>query len=358
MSWPKHGANPEHLISSLGKTLKENSIDFSVNTNPLGCPTFIKEDWPSFLGLVEHYPDPYGERLKEKIAEHNDVQVEQVLLGNGAAELIFLIGQLFQGERALIVEPTFIEYHDSCEAFGCEVQSLILKEEDGWQLHYERIESKLAEVDLVFLCHPNNPTGVVYEANLFTRLLERAEETKTMLVIDEAFYDFCEESHSLAEYTKTSKQLIVLRSMTKMYAIAGLRLGYLLAHKEVVAKLTRLLPHWNVNGLAQEIGFRCLQEDKFVARTKQTIAKEREKLTRVLTELGYYCSPSKVNYFLLRDPDASSDELLNYLLDEGIVSRHTHNFHGLNGNYLRLAIKLADENERLLAALKRWKQQC
>lgn len=358
MSWPKHGANPQHLISSLGKTLKKNSLDFSVNTNPLGSPTFIQEEWSSFYEIVEHYPDPYGQRLKEMIAKLNDVHVEQVLLGNGAAELIYLIGQSFQGERALIVEPTFIEYRDSCEAFGYKVQSLILKEEDGWQLHYEMLESKLAEVDLVFICHPNNPTGVIYEPSLFERLLEQVEKTKTMLVIDEAFYDFCEESHSLAERTKTSKHLIVLRSMTKMYAIAGLRLGYLLAHQDVVAKLSPLLPHWNVNGLAQEIGFRCLQDDDFVAKTKQYIAKERNKLLPSLQQLGYYCSSSNVNYFLLRDSNESSDELLKFLLEEGIISRHTHNFIGLDGKYLRLAIKREEENKRLLEALKRWKERC
>ncbi|MGO4888241.1 threonine-phosphate decarboxylase CobD [Anaerobacillus sp. MEB173] len=358
MVLPNHGANPNHTIEALGLTVKQEIIDFSVNTNPYGSPAEIKEQWLDYFQNVESYPDPHVKELRQEISKTENISADHILVGNGAAELIFLIGNHFRQSRVLIVEPTFSEYRDACEAFGSHVESFLLSEENGWQIDVEKLVKEMKNKDLLFICHPNNPTGVVYQPSHWGYLFKKAEELGVVVIVDEAFYDFCMEDISVSEFVKEYANLIVLRSLTKMYAIAGIRLGYLLAHPSLIGQLRQLQHPWSVNGLAQKIGLVCLNASSHAKKSREKIAVERERLFPLIREQGFILSQSSTNYYLIREHGHKKDmkSLMTFLIEHGIIPRHTYNFKGLDGKYLRLAIKTETENNKLLDVLRGWKR--
>ncbi len=356
MSLPNHGANPDQLAGALGLKLPELSIDFSVNTNPFGPPRLLmNESETDLLKVMANYPDPHVTQLTKLLAERNHVLTTQVLVGNGAAELIFLLASLFRDKKVRIIEPAFSEYRDACSAYGCRIESFILQE--PWELKGETIKTIVSGVELLFLCSPNNPTGVRYPKATIVALLKEAEKANVHVVVDEAFYDFCEEQEGLEDLCHEFQNLIILRSLTKMYAIAGLRLGYMIADETVIRRLKALQPPWSVNGLAQKIGLSLLQDRSFVRDTVKKLHVERKWMKEKLEGLNFDISCSTVNFYLLSEKNKGDlHELFVYLLKRGIVARHTYNFNGLNGRYLRLAVKDRPSNEQLLLALMDWRR--
>ncbi len=357
MSLPNHGANPNHLAEALGIKLPEHVNDFSVNTNPFGPPNvFLNIDLLESLSTISTYPDPHVTELRERLAQQNAVLSTQILVGNGAAELIFLLAGLFRGKKVRIVEPAFSEYRDACLAHDCQVQSLVL--EAPWKLDKEHIKAAIKDIDLLFLCSPNNPTGIRYEDETIIALVEAAERAGIYVVIDEAFYDFCEQKRGLQELIHSYSKLILLRSMTKMYAIAGIRLGYMLANEELIQQIKKRQPPWSVNGLAQKIGLQLLDEDDFVKKSVADLSSERERMRNELVKLDFDISPSVVNFYLVSEQKKENlKPLMLFLAEHGIVARHTYNFNGLNGKYLRLAVKDKQANDRLLHVMAKWRQR-
>ncbi|MCM3713664.1 threonine-phosphate decarboxylase CobD [Alkalihalobacillus oceani] len=357
MSLPNHGANPKQFAEALAIKLPEQAEDFSVNTNPYGPPESVLSLLASGLGeTASAYPDPRGTALTHAVAVANDLQPENVLLGNGAAELIFLLAAHFRGKRVGIIEPAFSEYRDACEAYECEVESIVLPA--PWELRLELIRPLLPVVDLLFLCSPNNPTGISYSRHAIVELLQAAEDHDVYLVVDQAFYDFCLEDVQLQHLLADHPRLILLRSLTKMYAIAGLRLGYLLAQPELLQAIARRQPPWSVNGFAQIAGMQALQEQSFVKQTVAMIAEERERVSAELERLSFVVSPSTVNFYLLSERKKQDMKpLLLFLAEKGVIARHTYNFNGLDGRYIRLAVKQPEANDRLIAVLKEWRER-
>ncbi|MBU8907184.1 threonine-phosphate decarboxylase CobD [Desertibacillus haloalkaliphilus] len=358
MFLPNHGANPKQFVQALGLQSNEDALDFSVNTNPLGFPGAIKKNWLSYLHLIEEYPDPHGYDLKATIARKEQISINQILLGNGAAELIYLLAQTFRGQRVMIVEPSFSEYRDAAMAQHCRLSYFQLTAEAGWKLSVSELSKEFASVDVVFICHPNNPTGVVYDDHAWAELLSHAERLNTTVVVDEAFYDFCSAPISVLQHVHQFKNLVVLRSLTKMYSIPGIRLGYLAANEQLVKRLAKLQHPWNINGLAQVIGKVCLESASHVEETVSFVSAERNRLLSRCGELGFETSPSQVNFFLLKEPNLEDAmPLITYLIEREIIPRHTYNFRGLDGAYVRLAVKGEEANNKLLHALESWKQR-
>jgi threonine-phosphate decarboxylase len=356
LNLPLHGSNPKYLYEAYDLNMPEQIVDFSVNLNPFGPPAQLREAWNELYFDAIDYPDPYGQALVEAIAKFHNLDENMVIIGNGAAELIYLIGQIFAQRHVLIVEPAFSEYKKACEAFGCKVSSHVLYDRHDWDIDIVRIEAELTGKDALFFCHPNNPTGKVYSKKQLLSLIEVAKKHAACVVIDEAFADFCSESISVAQELKRYPNLIVLRSLTKMYAIAGLRLGYVLAHPETISLLKQKQPHWSVNGIALKAGQICLKDNTHATRTRQLIDQERKRMITVLQNLGFRCSDSSVNFFLIQDPSLSSmDPLISFLLKRELVVRHTKNFRGLDGRYIRVAVRKKEENDQLLSALREWK---
>lgn len=338
-------------------SLPKKYIDFSVNTNPFGPPKIIGERWHEWIDAINDYPDPKTISLKQKLANKDGVAEESILVGNGGAELITLIARMLQEKRVLIVQPAFSEYEAACRASRCHIFYHLLQEGD-WELDVDVLLSKLAHVDAIFLCTPNNPTGVTYSKAALLKLLQLCNEKNVHVIVDEAFYDFYAEYSSLVTYITKFPNLIIIRSLTKMYAIAGIRLGYVISQPKTIQKLAAFQPHWSVNALALKIGEVSIEQSAYVKKTQNYIMNERERIFRTLKELQFIVSTSKVNFYLMKDPHTHDQlPLFRFLLKKGIIPRHTANFPGIEGRWLRLAVKQAEDHNQLAEALTEWRKQ-
>ncbi|WP_027954557.1 threonine-phosphate decarboxylase CobD [Halobacillus kuroshimensis] len=359
MNWPSHGANPYKLYEMQGKIPKETITDFSVNTNPYGSPEGLKGHMANHLDLIHEYPDPEQKRLTERIALMQDLPEEHVLVGNGASELIHMLARFWQGRRVGIIQPTFSEYQKACEAYGCEIIDLHVSEKRNFHLFIPDILPHLPNLDLLILCHPNNPTGRTYRPDVLYGLLKLCEFNDVQVVIDEAFYDFVSGEPFFSPDLFEFPNVLLLRSLTKMYSIPGLRLGYLMGEAAVVEALKRLQPEWSVNALAEEAGMYCLSQEGFARKTAADISREKAYLFLQLKRLGYTPLSTETNFFLMRDPfHSQADDMIGFLLQEGLTVRHTNNFKGLNGAFVRVAVKQRTDNEQLLEALEKWRSVC
>ncbi|KMM36715.1 threonine-phosphate decarboxylase CobD [Guptibacillus hwajinpoensis] len=356
MALPSHGSNPHYLYESLNLSQPEQFIDFSANLNPFGPPPALQEKWTEAYELITTYPDPNASSLTSKLATQCHVEENQLLVGNGGAELITLIGRFLAGGRVCIVQPAFSEYEAACRSAGCDLIDHTLKDGE-WQLDPEHLIEKMDHLDAIFLCTPNNPTGVVYERDSMMALLRESEKRNCFLILDEAFVDFLSDDATYAQAIPTFSKLIILRSLTKMYAIPGLRLGYMIAHSGIISSIKALQPHWSVNALALIAGELCIDQEDHMTKTCELIEKERRKLHQFFKENNYIHSTSSVNFYLLKDLNLDDQTpLLRFLMTNGIVPRHTENFPGLEGRWLRFAIRTKDENRTLMEVLGKWRR--
>jgi threonine-phosphate decarboxylase len=353
---PKHGSNPGSVYEALGMTQPEKLIDFSVNTNPLGAPPILEQQWGHWLEHVYDYPDPHAHELKQLLAEQEQLSMTQILAGNGAAEIITLIARFLSGKNVLIIQPAFSAYETACKQSGCHITYFKMKSPD-WKLRMDDLDAELENTDAVFLCQPNNPTGVSINEQTVGRLIQRCDETETLLIIDEAFYDFAMTPQTAIQRIRDTGNLLVLRSLTKMYNIAGLRLGYLAGNDVLIRQIAAFQPDWSVNALAQQAGIACIRANAHAGQTRSYIAEERRRLFTFLQKNRFEHTPSTVNFYLLRDPQAETGELFIFLLGKGIVTRHTYNFPGLDGTWLRAAVKTKEENNQFMEALTAWKKR-
>ncbi len=355
MSLPTHGANPHYLYEALGIEMPVELIDFSANINPLGPPASLAENWSSFYSSIIHYPDPHAAQLTKKVAVKEGLPESCVLIGNGGAEIITLVGRMLAGKKVLIIQPAFAEYAEACLASGCEVSFYELQE-PNWELELEPLRPLLRQHDAVFLCTPNNPTGISFSEEVVRELVKESEKAGCMVIIDEAFYDFTDDAFTYASLVGTNEHVVILRSLTKMFAIPGLRLGYLLASGALVKQMKTYKPHWSVNAIALAAGQLCIGEEEYMERTRAYIRKQKQRLFSFFSENGFQVSNSAINFYLVKDRGAeNSVELLPFLLKKGIIPRHTYNFPGLDGRWLRFAVKSEKDNTMLMEALRQWR---
>ena len=351
MQLPEHGANPLRLYDRLGMEVPDRGLDFSENVNPLGVPEGIRQSWPELFAALPHYPDPAGEPFRSAAAAYHGVPVGRVLAGNGAAELFSIIAERYRGRTALLVHPTFSEYQATLLSKGACCTDFVTDPADP-EFPEERILKEMAEADVLYICNPNNPTGGRLSTGTIRRLAEHGLRTGCELVIDEAFMDFAGEQHSFIPHLKEFPHTVVVRSMTKMYGIAGIRLGYMIGSEERIASHQKMVPHWNVNGIAARIGKLCFGEEAFRRRTIRYCEEERRKLARYLETAGCALTGSETNYISFR-PERSAG-LYKAMLRQGIVLRHTENFLGMDGAWFRVGIKEREKMEILKEALAGW----
>ncbi|HLR63546.1 MAG TPA: threonine-phosphate decarboxylase CobD [Lentibacillus sp.] len=356
MRLPAHGSNPDRLFKALGMDKPANIVDFSVNINPLGAPPAIKHHWQRWLEEIDDYPDPTASELKQAIAENEGVVESQLQPGNGASELITLIARYLRGKKVLIIHPAFSEYESACRNENCTIFYHTVHP-PRWQLEKKALQQKINKVDAVFFCHPNNPAGVQYDRQTIDWLINTCEQSKTLLVIDEAFYDFASNPVTSIQQAGRSPYLLVLRSLTKMYSIAGLRLGFLAGQPELLDRIRKTQPHWSLNAIALKAGTLCLNDGQHSEQTRSYIEAERMRLFAYFRENVFLYSPSVVNFYLIKAPSQDDQqELFLFLLRKGLVLRHTYNFPGLEGTWLRAAVKKEKQNNLLMEALSEWKQ--
>ena len=328
----------------------KNCLDFSANCNPLGTPESVKQAVRDSLEYMKDYPQVGYAPLKKAIAEYEGVASESVICGNGAAELVFSLCQAVKPKKALIPVPTFAEYEQALTSCGCEVEHVLLREEEGFSLQDSFINWLHRDLDMVFLCNPNNPTGISIDREFLFRVLRVCREMDILLVVDECFLDFTGQEDKLS-YVKNIlryRGLFVLKAFTKMYAIPGIRLGYGITYdKELIGKMYDAGQPWNVSVLAQNAGIAALDEDKFAADTVSLISKEREFICTNFQRMNIKHWKSCVNYIFFMHKKGLKEELLN----RGILIRDCSDYKNLTDGYYRIAIKSHKDNVKLIDAL-------
>lgn len=348
-----HGGDWTTAEENYGRP-KDGWLDFSANMNPAGPPESVGRIFRERWRDIARYPDPAVRAFRGKLANVYGIPAEAILVGNGAAELIDLAVRALRPSEALLAQPSFKEYEDALGKANVRVRPYALQPQDAYAVSPGiALEAETLPPDgCVFLGHPNNPTGRLVPAETLNRL-ERSGRT---LLLDEAFMDFVpyEEEVSRLRQAAESERLIVFRSMTKFFAIPGIRLGFLVAHPRIVAELRAIQPPWSVNFLAQLIGEAVLDDKEYAARTRAWLLDERPWLTAGLSGLGIGVSPSDVNYLLCELPEASdwtARKLQDRLANRGILIRDASLFAGLTPRHFRIAVRLRSENERLLREL-------
>jgi threonine-phosphate decarboxylase len=311
----------------------------------------------AFRSIV-NYPDPAHRQLKRLLADKLDVSTDNLLIGNGAAECMALALLGLDIRKVGVVAPCFSEYAQLSDDYGAEVISVIGKEENGFRANVADLLSLLSEVDLLFLGQPNNPTGLTYSLEQLRTIARSAEQCSTYVVLDEAFIDFIAPDQretllpELAEYP----HVILIHSMTKFYAIPGLRLGYAIAEPRIIRRMARKQVTWSVNGLALLAGQACLQPEvaAYESQTRELIGIEREFLKEQLTRrLGWQVWPGEANFLLVRVAEPWTASLLQEALGpKAVMIRSCAMYEGLTERDIRIAIRGREDNERLLLAFQ------
>jgi len=339
-----HGGLDHGELARLG-LLPDDLLDFSVNRNPFGPPPSVWEVWQGLR--IERYPDRECLALRPALAEHHGCSSGQVWVGNGTAELIWLLALAYlrPGDPMLIISPTFGEYAAAGKLMGAQVETFLARREDDFRPDPDSLAVRIETLRprLTFLCNPNNPTGVYLERAAVETLL--AANPAGLLVLDEAYVPFVAGAWNSTPLLGTGR-LVVLRSMTKDYALAGLRLGYLLAAAEVVESVRRVQPPWSVNAVAQAAGLAALQEEAYLQDTLAQTAAAKVELARELTVLGLRVWPSATHFFLVEVGDAAATRA--GLLQRGMLVRDCTSF-GLP-TFVRVAARRTEQNRQLVAA--------
>lgn len=336
MQLPAHGANAEALYKAMNLHMPDQVIDVSENVNHLGYPKQVELQWPKLLSKIAGYPNEQAEPFRSQAADLHQVAAQHVVVTNGAAEGLMALAQLFRKQEVALLQPSFSEYSRTLKQQDCVIHSILAEDIGEYCFKGELLEKQLENVHACYICNPNNPTGVLLKKQWIEQLLKKFNHC--YFVVDEAFMDWTDETESVVSFVNTYPNLFVLRSMTKMYALAGVRLGYVIGqHAE---KLRNYLPHWNVSAIANEIGSLCLEDKDFVKESREKSSKLRSQMVMDLKLIDCKVSKSAANFLLFQLPEQyNPDEFFTYLLERGIVLRHTKNYVGLDGAWFRIAVK-------------------
>lgn len=339
-------------------------LDYSTNLNPLGPPRGVVEAYLKAASRISAYPDSRCGRLRMGLSRFHGLEANGIICGNGAAELIFLIVQAVKPKRAMVMSPSFLEYRQALLAAGCQVQEFLLEEREGFSFSVSsllldlkgRVEKEEAP-DLLFLCNPNNPTGLGVEADDLLSLVEYCEEQAILCVIDECFNEFMAvpERFSLMKELCSGRflHLFILKAFTKVYAMAGLRLGYgLCLSGELFEAMESFRQPWSVSVPAQAAGEAAILEVDYVKKARGLVGGERDRLRDGLREMGFYVYGSMANYLFFRDDSREEGFLYRQCLKRGLLIRSCGNYAGLDGRYYRICVGNRENNGRFLKMLE------
>ncbi len=330
--------------------------DFSVNINPLGIPDGIREKLVAGITELVKYPEISGASAIKKIAADLDVEPENVILGNGAIELIYLFARSMGPAKALIIQPTFNEYERALKLYGWEVSHYVLTAEDDFAINPQILKALIEKEkpQAVFLCNPNNPTGQVYSRGMISAMVAAAPETTWFL--DESFLDFSNERGSLSLLKSEHRGIFILKSLTKFYALPGLRIGYGVAKPAIIKKMERFKEPWTINTLGLIAVTAVYDETAYAEKTKAYITKERQRVYHELAQIeSVEVFKSSTDFHLCRLLQGTVNQLQVDLEEAGMALRTCEDFIGLDSSYFRIAIKKAEDNTKLLTFLKNWR---
>ncbi len=329
-------------------------LDYSANINPLGMADKVKETIIKALPLCEAYPDPFCRRLTAKMADKLSIKGEEIIFGNGAADVLFRLIQFIKPKKALVLAPTFAEYEQALETTATNISYYPLKEQYGFDIREDILDYITSDMDMVFICNPNNPTGVITSKELMIKIVEKCHSVGAIAMIDQCFNDFIlhGEEYSLIDVIDSYDNLFILGAFTKIYAIPGIRLGYgISSNREIIEGIYNSGQSWSVSTLAQEAGIAALDLDSgYTQETIELVEKQRNFLLEELEGLGFTCFNSKVNYILFKS--SLGVDLKSQLEKHNILIRSCSNYKGLGDNYYRIAVKTHKDNIKLINTIK------
>lgn len=326
-------------------------LDFSANANPFGVPKAALAAAAGSLQDCVHYPDPFCRRLKEAISAFEGVPAEWIVCGNGAADVLFRLVLAKRPQTALVLAPSFAEYEQALKTVGCGVRRHFLLETDGFCLTERILDDLAPDLDMVFLCNPNNPTGCAAKRGILLKILEKCRGIGALLMVDECFLPFLEkpEEHTLLSECG-APGLFVLKAFTKIFGMPGLRLGYgISSDRELLAGIQSCGQPWSVSVPAQAAGIQAVKDKEYLDKTARLIFQERQFLITGLQSLGFPVYGSQANYVFFRAPGRT--DLKKRLLEHKILIRACGNYPGLTDEYYRAAVRTHEENSRLMEAL-------
>ena len=380
-----HGGNIYKIFRE--KNIKE-ILDYSSNINPYGIPDSLKKRITENLEILERYPDPDYIELRQKLAHLNKVDISNIILGNGATEIIFLFMKVINPKKILIAAPTFGEYEravkaterlenssvlgdsdkkkndkNNCGKQKIEIEYFELKESDDFKLNIHNLKNELEKkYDLLIICNPNNPTGKFLKLSETEEILKECNKYNTKLFIDEAFIDFLEDGikESIINTKENKQNLFVTRAFTKFFAIPGLRLGYgVYFDKNLEKEISEKKEPWSVNNIAEMAGLTVLDDTEYIEKTLKWITKEKIYMYEKLNEInGIKAYKTEINFITVKIEDKLFSKELNVkilrekILEYSILIRDASNFKFLDERFFRLAIKNRENNDRVIKVLK------
>lgn len=352
----QHGGNVFAAIRKTG-IQSANILDFSANINPLGLANSALQAIHNSLSNIVHYPDPNAFDLKETISAHYQVPTTSITVGNGAVELLYILCHMKKPRKVLTPAPTFSEYSRAANACGASVQYFYLSANNNFYIDTDAIAENLDGIDIVFICNPNNPTGTLMTNQQIKVLLDAAQKTNTLVVVDESFTDFLPDasSYTCRKLLSSYANLVIIHSLTKFYAIPGLRLGFALASSDITQNLHRGKDPWNVNTLSQAVGISALNDQAYQIASRLFMQNSQQDLWEKLSTLNnLFLYPPTVNYMLVNigATGITSTLLREFMMTKGILIRDCSNYPGLNSEYIRLAVKTPEHHNQLLSTLK------
>lgn len=325
------------------------TLDFSVNVNPLGIPEAVKAALHKAVENCDRYPDIAGEELKRSVGKMLEVPEEYLLFGNGASELLMACVHGIRPKRTVIPVPSFYGYEYAAGAASGEIVYYGMREENGFRLGEEFFSVLTQDTGLLFIANPGNPFGTLMSREYLRKLLSYCRERGIYVVLDECFIEFCEENSSLVDGIEEHENLILVRAFTKIFAIPGVRIGYLIcSDRQLLERIAGQLPEWNLSVFAQAAGRACAVQKEFLLKTAGYVAKERQFLAQGLKKSGIRVVSGEANFLLVY----TRANLYEKLLEKGILIRDCENYRGLSKGFYRIAVKSREENELLLKAIE------
>ena len=343
----EHGGNVHAAAESKSVAL-ENLLDFSANINPLGPPEWLRSCVSSELGNIVHYPDPTALALKKIIAQKYQLSVQNILVANGTTELLYQLPRVIKPTRAIIPVPCYIDYLKVVDMAGIKIKTVELSEDKDFVVDIDHLDLLLAPGDLLILGTPNNPTGKCVDSDKLLDLIGKHPDT--LFLIDEAFLEFVFGHKSLAG---KAPNIITLHSLTKFYAIPGLRLGFGVFPDIIAQKLQNIIPPWTVNSLAQKVGERAITDDEYQKRSREACLENRNDFKKDLSNFkNLKIQSSEANYLLIRLLGQHKiPEIKQKLAKQNILIRDCSNYQGLGQEFFRIAVRSKKENKLFCAAL-------
>jgi len=331
---------------------RSDILDFSSNINPMGISSFIRKTIKNQLDTIQIYPDSESIQLRKNLQRYTKIPSSQIVVGNGATEIIYNFCQAFLSNKTsvLIPIPTFGEYESAAKLSGAKIsffKTMNLENDiDDFVL-------KIPNNGCIFICNPNNPTGNLISKEILQQIIILANKRKTLVFIDECFIELVpDHNESIINLVKKYDNLFILRSLTKSFALAGLRIGYGIGSKQMISILNKIKIPWNVSGLAQQAASTALLHSSYLTQVKKIIKKESRYLINHISKLNnFQCNDTSTNFILIKTK-VKSKTLQKQLLEKKILIRDCSTIRGLNDNYIRIAVKTRKENEKLIKALE------